>query len=94
MAPSVYDPLPNGRATQHEGTHHLAINDTLIRRWLVLLALRTMALLYSPIGPCTPKTGRHIVKRGPFIQLTEAATLAFVASKTVVPVPRVHCTFV
>ncbi|KAI1453103.1 kinase-like protein [Annulohypoxylon moriforme] len=35
-----------------------------------------------------------VVKTGPFVDLTEAATLQFVTKNTSIPVPRVHCSFV
>lgn len=81
-------------ATQHDGTDSLAVNDTLIRRFLTLLALKTTARFYRYQGPCVPISKHLIVKTGPFVHLSEAATLRFVAEKTSMPVPRVHCAFV
>ena len=80
--------------TQHQGTGHLAVRDTLPRRLLTLLALKTTARLYSRDGPCRPISKPLIVKKSPFTHLTEAATLQFVAAHTAVPVPRVRCAFV
>ena len=94
MSQPAYQPPVNHRDTQHEDTQHLAINDTLISRYITLVALRTTSLFYRRNGPCTPISGSRIVKRGPFVHLTEAATLNYIASKTSVPVPRVHCAFV
>jgi aminoglycoside phosphotransferase len=82
-------------STQHDGTESLAINDTPVRRLLTRLALNTTArFFYAYSGPCVPISKRLIVKTGPFAHLTEAATLAFIASKTSIPVPRAHCAFV
>lgn len=91
---SGYQPPPDHRETQHEGTEHLAVNNTRARRYLTLIALRTTARLFQQIPPCAPISRNYIVKRGPFVHLTEAATLRFVASNTSIPVPRVHCAFV
>lgn len=90
----TYEPPADHRETQHEGTHHLAVNNTFFRRWLTVLSLRTTARFYDRGGPCTPVSRHLVVKRGPFVHLTEAATLNFVASHTSIPVPRVHCAFV
>jgi aminoglycoside phosphotransferase len=81
-------------ATQHDGTEGLAINDSLVRRFLTIFALNTTGRVYGYNGPCVPLSKHLIVKTGPFSHLTEAATLRFVASKTSIPVPRVHCAFV
>ncbi|ROT42209.1 kinase-like protein [Sodiomyces alkalinus F11] len=82
------------RDTQHEGTQHLAVNNTFIRRWITLLALRITARFYKADGICVPISRNLIVKRGPFVHLTEAATMEFVAANTSIPVPRVHCAFI
>jgi len=87
-------PVVDNTNTQHDGTEHLAINNTLVRRSLTLLALRTTARFYRRSGPCVPISKRLMVKTGPFVHLSEAATLRFVASKTSIPVPHVHCAFV
>lgn len=81
-------------ATQHIGTDHLAINNGFFRRLLTLLALKTTARLYHYDGPCIPISKNLIVKTGPFVHLTEGATMQFVATNTSIPVPRVHCSFV
>lgn len=89
-----YIPPIDGAATQHEGTDHLAIKNTFIRRFLTILALKTTGRFYRHDGPCVPVSKHLIVKTGPFVHLTEAATMQFVAAKTSIPVPRVHCSFV
>lgn len=86
---------PDGRATQHQGTQHLAVNATWTRRALTRLALQTTArLFYRRQGPCVPVSGSVLVKSGPSVHLTEAATILFVAANTSVPVPRIYSAFV
>ncbi|KAI0855419.1 kinase-like protein [Xylaria cubensis] len=85
---------PDNTVVQHEGITHIAINNTLFRRCFTLLALKTIARFRSYKGPCMAISKHLIVKTGPFVHLTEAATMAFVAAKTSIPVPRVYCSFV
>ncbi|KAG5979465.1 hypothetical protein E4U55_005138 [Claviceps digitariae] len=71
------------------------INDTPFRRFLTLLALKTTSrLFYKWNQSCIPLSSRHILKTGRTVDLTEAATMQFVASRTNIPVPRVYCSFV
>lgn len=91
---SQYIPPIDNRATQHERTDHLAIRNTLFRRFLTLLALKTTARFYAYDGPCVPVSKHVMVKSGDFVHLTEAATMEFIAAKTSIPVPRVHSSFV
>ena len=88
------DRLPKSHDTQHQGTSHLAVHSTFPSRLLTLIALKTTARLYRRDGPCVPISKHLIVKRSPFVHLTEAATLQFIAANTSIPVPRVHCAFV
>ncbi|KAG9501957.1 hypothetical protein J7337_007664 [Fusarium musae] len=94
MSTTGYVPPPNQAATQHEGTSSLAINNTFPRRLMTLIALKTSARFYKHDGPCIPISKSLIVKKGPFVHLTEAATMQFVAASTSIPVPTVHCSFV
>ncbi|XWW97824.1 hypothetical protein V2A60_005811 [Cordyceps javanica] len=71
----------------------LAINDGKLRRRLTLIALKTMSRFCKYNGPCVPISSRIIVKKGVRVNLTEAATMAFVAARTNIPVPRIHCAF-
>ncbi|KLO82294.1 Uncharacterized protein LW93_9485 [Fusarium fujikuroi] len=89
-----YVPPPDHRATQHEGTSSLAINNTFPRRFMTLVALKTSARFYKHDGPCILISKSLIVKKGSFVHLTEAATMHFVAANTSIPVPTVHCSFV
>ncbi|KAF5550700.1 serine threonine kinase [Fusarium mexicanum] len=94
MSTTCYVPPPDQTATQHEGTSSLAIDNTLPRRLLTLVALKTSARFYKHDGPCVPISKSLIVKKGPFVHLTEAATTQFVAANTSIPVPTIHCSFV
>ncbi|KAF4947165.1 hypothetical protein FGADI_10621 [Fusarium gaditjirri] len=89
-----YVPPPDQTGTQHEGTSSLAINNTFTHRLMTLVALKTSARFYKHDGPCIPISKSLIVKKGPFVHLTEAATMQFVAANTSIPVPKVHCSFV
>ena len=86
-------PIDNS-AIQHDETEALAVNNAFIHRFLTLLALKTTGRFYGRNGPCVPISQHLIVKTGPFAHLTEAATLKFLAEKTSIPVPRLHCAFV
>ena len=71
----------------------LCVNDTALRRFLTKLALRTTARLYRADGWCSRITPNIIVKRGPFVDLVEAATMQYVAERKSIPVPKVYCAF-
>ncbi|KAI1467653.1 kinase-like protein [Daldinia caldariorum] len=94
--PNTYQSLGDGFDTQHDGTEHLAVNNTLYRRLSTLLSLKLNRWLriYKPFCYCHPISKNVIVKWGPFVHLTEAATMTFVAKNTSIPVPRVHCSFI
>ncbi|OIW31574.1 kinase-like protein [Coniochaeta ligniaria NRRL 30616] len=94
MAP--YVPPPDNAATQHDETEHLAINNTFFRRtWLLFQykALRRLRLARYD-GNCLLLSKRLVVKTGPYVHLTEGATMHFVAANTSIPVPGVYCSFV
>lgn len=78
----------------HGNVQQLSINNSFLRRYLTIAALKTTARFFRRRGSCQPISRRLIVKTGPEIDLTEACTLDFVAAKTSVPVPRVVCSFV
>jgi hypothetical protein len=82
------------RGIQHRGTENLAIHNTFMHRSLVLLALKTTARFYTWMGVCVPITRNKIVKTGPYVHLTEGATMQFIANNTSIPVPEVYCSFV
>ncbi|KAF2124869.1 kinase-like protein [Dothidotthia symphoricarpi CBS 119687] len=69
---SSYIPAGYHFDTQHDGTEHLAINNTFARRFLTRLALHTTAKFYSEDGLCVPISKHKIVKAGHRTHLTEA----------------------
>lgn len=80
---------------RHEGTEHLAINNTWSRRFLTRLALKTTGKLYSKdLGVCVPVSKHKIVKTANHVHLTEGAVLKYIAETTAIPVPKVYCSFV
>ncbi|KAJ8106677.1 hypothetical protein OPT61_g9380 [Boeremia exigua] len=90
---SLYVPPEYNIETQHNGTRHLAINNTFIRRFLTRLAMHTTAKFYSQDGLCAPISKHRIVKTGHRTHLTEAATMRYLAENTTIPVPKVYCSF-
>ncbi|TVY46266.1 hypothetical protein LOCC1_G004151 [Lachnellula occidentalis] len=90
----AYIPPLDNTETQHEGTAHLAIHNTFLRRSLTLLALKTTARFFKYDGPCARISKNLIVKTSPSVHLTEATTMEFVAANTSIPVPHVYCSFV
>jgi len=90
---SLYVPPEYHIETQHNGTEHLAINNTFVRRFLTRLALHTTAKFYSRDGLCIPISKHKIVKTGRRIHLTEGATMRYLAERTTIPVPKVYCSF-
>lgn len=81
-------------ATQHDGTEHLAINNTFRHRLFTRLALHTTAKFFKRDGHCVPISKHKIVKVGYWTHLTEAATMKYVSETTSTPVPKVYCSFV
>ena len=90
---SPYVPPEDHTDIQHNGTEHLAINNTLVRRILTRLALHTTAKFYSRDGVCVPISKHKIVKTGHWVHLTEGATMKYLAENTTIPVPKVYCSF-
>lgn len=79
---------------ERQDINALAIRDNAIRRLLTLLALKPTARFYKCDGPCVPISIKIIVKTGKSVGLTEATTMAFIAARTNVLVPCVHCSFI
>lgn len=77
-----------------EGTETLAVNNTLLHRLFTRLALATLGRVYRRDGLCHPISKHRIVKTGRRVDLTEAATMKFIAENTSIPVPKVHCSFI
>ncbi|KAG6036647.1 hypothetical protein E4U41_005571 [Claviceps citrina] len=72
----------------------LPVKNTAWRRWLTLLASKTTARFYKYNGACGPLAPGVMLKMRYSENLTEAATLGFIANHTSIPVPRVYCSFV
>lgn len=88
-----YTPPVDNTPTQHDGTEHLAIKNSRLRRILTRLALQTTGRWYQSDGFVRPISPHLVVKTGPWVHVTEAATMQFVSAHTSIPVPRVHCSF-
>ncbi|WPB04332.1 uncharacterized protein RHO25_008978 [Cercospora beticola] len=69
------------------------VKDSFARRNLTKLALAITARLYSRVGRCRRITPSIIVKSGSDVDLTEAASMLYIAANTSIPVPKVHCAF-
>ncbi|KAF2207313.1 hypothetical protein CERZMDRAFT_115307 [Cercospora zeae-maydis SCOH1-5] len=74
-------------------SHALPIKDTFARRSLTKLALATTARLYRRVGRCKRVTRNMVVKCGSDVDLTEAASMQYIAANTSIPIPKVHCAF-
>lgn len=79
---------------QFESTTDGALDDTFLRRFLTLAALKTTARLFKSIPSCIQISRHKVVKTGPNIHLAEARTMRFIAQNTSLPVPKVWCAFV
>lgn len=75
-------PPEDYRAIQNNGNNHLAIKNTRLRRLMTMLALRTMLGCYKLDGFVWPVLPNLIIKAGPWIHLTEAATMQYIATRT------------
>lgn len=76
-----------------QGTRHRAFHRTVFGRWLVLVALETTARFYTSLGFCMLITRNKIVKTGPFVHLTEGATIEFIAQDTSIQSPAYTARF-
>ena len=90
---SPYVPPEDFTEVQHNGTEHLAINNTFRRRFTTRLALHTTAKFYARNGLCVPISKHKIVKTGHWVHLTEGATMKYLSERTALPVPKVYCSF-
>ncbi|RMZ80305.1 hypothetical protein DV738_g2804, partial [Chaetothyriales sp. CBS 135597] len=103
MPDHQYIQPPSDYKAQHDGSEHLAINNTWFRRFWTLLAVHTTGKFYyyysrhkdNGNGPCIIQISKsRIVKTGRRIHLTEGATMKYVADNTTgIPVPKVYCSF-
>lgn len=81
-------------ASGSKHAHDLSINNTLLNRLFTRIALKTLAKVHRSHGFCSPISRKLIIKTGPWVDLTEAATMKFISENTSIPVPKVHCSFV
>lgn len=79
---------------QHDGSQHLAINNTFFNRISTRLASYTIGRLYQRQGICIRISRNKILKAGRRVHLTEGATMKYLADNTDVPVPKVFCSFI
>ncbi|EEU37261.1 uncharacterized protein NECHADRAFT_92249 [Fusarium vanettenii 77-13-4] len=86
--------MPKKQKPRDTCPESLVINNSPLRRFLTLLGLKTTSRLFRRRGACVPISKHLIVKSDSFVDLTEAATMRFVATNTSVPVPKVWCSFV
>jgi thiamine kinase-like enzyme len=86
-------PFLQNLKAQHEGTESLAVNNTFIRRIYTLVALKTTARFFKPIGTYIPISKHLVIKAGSYVHLVEASTMLYVAENTSIPVPKVFCSF-
>ncbi|KAH7890944.1 kinase-like domain-containing protein [Phlebopus sp. FC_14] len=73
---------------------NFGVNDTPLRRFAVLAAIKLLKRIRPRIGNVLFLTDKLCVKYGPLKPLSEAFTLHFVANHTTIPVPKVYCAFV
>ncbi|RAK96310.1 kinase-like protein [Aspergillus ibericus CBS 121593] len=69
------------------------INDSTFNRHLTLWVIAILRRIRPLRGTVLMLTDRLCVKYGEHIDLTEAATMRFIAQNTSIPVPKVHCAF-
>lgn len=69
------------------------INASPINRYLTLLAIAALRNIRPHKGSVLMLTDRICVKYGKLVDLTEAATMRFIAQNTSIPVPKVLCAF-
>jgi len=69
------------------------INNTRLRRFLVLLAIKLLKRFRQRNGTVLVLSSNICVKYGPLRYLSEARTMQFLAQNTSIPVPKVFCSF-
>nr|POE49202.1 hypothetical protein CFP56_32352 [Quercus suber] len=86
---------PNDAAIDCTGSEHLFVKNSFARRTLTLLALKLTAPFYKHPSVFAILISRwHLVKTGPYVHLSEVATMEFIAKNTSIPVPKVYSSFV
>ncbi|KAH7405720.1 kinase-like domain-containing protein [Phaeosphaeria sp. MPI-PUGE-AT-0046c] len=69
------------------------INATPFRRYLTLLAIKSLRRFRESTGTVLILSDKLCVKYGTIVRLSEAWTMRYVANHTSIPVPRVYCAF-
>lgn len=69
------------------------INDTHLRRFLVLAGIRLLKKFRPQRGNILLLSDQLCFKYGPLRHLSEASAMCFIAQHTSIPVPKVHCAF-
>lgn len=69
------------------------INSTLLRRFLVLAAVKLLKRIRPHQGTVLFVSDNLCIKSGPLRHLPEASTIQFIAEHTSIPVPKVYCAF-
>lgn len=72
---------------------HLSVNNTPLRRFLILATLRLCRRILPRHGPVLMLSKKLCIKVGTLKQPAEAATMQFIAEHTSIPVPKVYCAF-
>ncbi|MCJ1405707.1 hypothetical protein MMC11_008937 [Xylographa trunciseda] len=74
-------------------TESAPINNTRLRRFLVLAAIQLLKHFRPRQGNVLMLSNGLCVKYGPLRRLSEAQTMCFIARNTSIPVPKVICAF-
>ncbi|PQE26522.1 kinase subdomain-containing protein [Rutstroemia sp. NJR-2017a BBW] len=69
------------------------INNTRLKRFLVLAGVKLLRPFRPWWGPVLFLTPNLCVKIGTYNDLSEASTMQFIRKNTSIPVPKVHCAF-
>ncbi len=69
------------------------INNTCLRRFLVLAAVKLLKRIVPSHGAVIFISNKLCIKFGPLRHLLEASAMRFIAQYTSIPVPKVYCAF-
>jgi hypothetical protein len=69
------------------------INNTPLRRFLVLAAVTLLKHIVPRHGGLIFISKKFCIKFGPLRNLPEASTMRFIAQNTSIPVPKIYCAF-
>jgi aminoglycoside phosphotransferase len=74
-------------------TESQPINNTRLRRFLVLAAVKLLKRIVPSHGAVIFVSSKFCIKFGPLRHLPEASAMQFIAQHTSIPVPKVYCAF-